>query len=124
MRERLPWYVKGSLGGEEMMQVAAHLTTCDACRLELAATVHLSLEVETLFDRIPAPPADLWNRVTKETHGRPLGSLNVGSFLLGFSMGASWKRSDLPIRGDLRVMGQRMRLFDTDKRRRTGGTHE
>ena len=125
IREKLPWYVNRSLSSDEMVQIAEHLTACSVCQAELASLVRLSHDVEGLFGRLPKAPSDLWNRVTKETHGRPLGSLNVGSFLLGFSLGANLKRGEMPIRGDLRVMGRRVRLFNTERsRENTGGTHE
>ena len=125
IRERLPWYVNASLESDEMVEIAEHLATCSACQADLAATVRLSFDVEGLFERMPKPSSDLWNRITKETHGRSLGTLNIGSFLLGFSMGANLKRNELPIRGDLRVMGRRVRLFNTGRTQmNTGGTHE
>ena len=117
IRELLPWYVKGSLGNSEMMEVSAHLSKCETCRAELATTVQVSLALDGLYRHLPSSPDDLWNQVTKQTHGRPLGSFHVGSFLVGFSMGARWKRGNVPIQGDLRVMGRRMRLFDTNKKR-------
>jgi len=117
IRELLAWYVKGSLANEEMMAVSAHLAQCAACRAELASTVQVGLALDGLYRHLPASPEDLWNQVTKQTHGRSLGSFHVGSFLVGFSMGARWKRGNVPIQGDLRVMGRRMRLFDTSKKR-------
>jgi anti-sigma factor RsiW len=49
--ELLPWYVNGTLDGQESQRVARHLSTCSACQTELtrchdlAAAVHAAEEV-------------------------------------------------------------------------------
>ena len=120
IRELFPWYVKGSLSAEESQAVAGHIAVCDACRDDLVLTLRLSVEIDGAFHSIPGASSAMWNRIAKETQGRSLGHLDVGSFFLGFSMGARYNKGAVPIRGDLRVMGRKIRLFGADK----GGTNE
>ena len=115
VRELLPWYVKGSLSGEESHEVAGHVAACDACRDDLVATLRLSVGIAGAFRLIPGASQDMWGRIAKRTHGRPLAQLDVGSFFLGFSLGARIHRGRMPLRGDLHVMGRRIRLFSADK---------
>ena len=44
----LPWYVNGSLGGEEQAQVETHLADCAECREDLAVEQALARQVRTL----------------------------------------------------------------------------
>jgi anti-sigma factor RsiW len=115
IREIIPWYVGGGLSGEEASRVAAHLATCEACREELATTLRVHLATRAAFGDIPRPEPELWERVRDLTHGAPLGRLDLGSFLAGFSVGARVVGSRLPIRGDLRLLGRNVRLFDIQK---------
>lgn len=120
IQELLPWYVKGSLSPEESQAVAGHVATCDACRDDLVLTLRLSVELEGALRSIPGASKDLWSDIAKETQGRSLGRIDVGSFFLGFSMGARYNKGNVPVRGDLRLMGRKIRLFGADK----GGTNE
>jgi len=114
-RELLPWYANGSLSIDEARTVAAHLVGCEACRDELATTLLLNAELGHIFKALPASSDDVRRRVAERTHGKNLANLNVGSFLLGFSLGASIRQRSIPIRGDLRLMGRRIPLFTTQK---------
>jgi anti-sigma factor RsiW len=113
--ELLPWYVEGSLDGEEARAVALHLTECAECLQELALTLRVRTELADGFERMPKASEGLWDRIRTTTQGRSVARLDVGSFLLGFTMGASIQRRSLPIRGDLRLLGRKIRLFDVGK---------
>ena len=116
IQELVPWYIEGALSSEEGRDVAAHLSECARCRDDLAVTMRLRLEVRAIVDEAPPAPDRLRDRVTKQALGRRLARLDVGSFFLGFSLGASLRRRSIPIRGDLNVMGRRIRLFNTERR--------
>jgi predicted anti-sigma-YlaC factor YlaD len=116
IQELVPWYIGGALSREEERTVAAHLSKCDRCRDDLATTVRLRLDVRAIVDEAPGLSSRLRDRVTQRAFGRRLARLDVGSFFLGFSLGASLRKRNIPIRGDLNVMGRRIRLFDTGKK--------
>ena len=116
MQGLIPWYIEGALSREEERAVAAHLTECGRCRDDLAATMRLRLDVRAIVDEAPPLPSRLRDRVTKQAVGRRLAQLDVGSFFLGFSLGASLRKRNIPIRADLSVMGRRIRLFNTERK--------
>ena len=115
IRELIPWYVNGSLSVEEARQVAAHLSRCEACRDELTQIVRLNVEVRRAFDELEGMRVEVKKEVLKQTAGTTLASLDLGSFLLGFSFGASYQKGRVPIRGDLKLLGRRIRLISPDK---------
>ena len=115
IRELIPWYVNGSLSVEEARQVAAHLSRCEACRDELTQIVRLNVEVRRAFDELEGMRVEVKKKVLEKTAGRTLASFDLGSFLLGFSFGASYQKGRVPIRGDLKLLGRRIRLISPDK---------
>jgi predicted anti-sigma-YlaC factor YlaD len=122
IRELIPWYVNGSLSADEAHQVAAHLSRCESCRHELTQIMRLNIEVRRAFDGFDSIRADVKKEVLARTAGRTLASLDLGSFLLGFSFGASYQKGRIPIRGDLKLLGRRIRLISPDKESHNGGT--
>lgn len=115
IRELIPWYVNGSLSVNEAHRVAAHLAQCERCREELAQTMCLNVEVRRAFDELEGLRAEIKTDVVRQTSGQTLASLDVGSFLLGISFGASYQKGRVPIRGDLKLLGRRIRLISPDK---------
>jgi len=115
-RELIFWYIDGGLTKDEERSVARHLSVCEACRDDLVMTLRLRLDVRAALDGSPGMPARLRHRVMQKAFGRKLAQIDVGSFLLGFSLGASLRGRGLPIRGDLNVMGRKIRLFNTAKK--------
>lgn len=113
--ELLPWYVNGSLSVEESRQVAAHVATCERCRDELVEMVRLRVEIRQAVDGQDGLNTDAKQDVLSQTTGRTLANVNIGSFLLGLSFGASYQKGRLPVRGDLNVLGRRIRLLSTSK---------
>lgn len=118
VRELIPWYVEGNLGGEESRDVAAHVATCEACVREVAEMVRLRADVREAVRGIEGLSEGIWRRVRERTGGRRIAQLDVGSFLLGFRLGASVVRGRVPVRGDLQVLGRNIKLFE----RRKGGS--
>jgi hypothetical protein len=72
--------------------------------------------VRAIVNEAPGLPGRLRDRVIQQASGRRLARLDVGSFFLGFSLGASLRQRNIPIRGDLNVMGRRIRLFNTERK--------
>jgi predicted anti-sigma-YlaC factor YlaD len=120
IQELIPWYIEGGLTKSEERDVAEHLTGCGRCRDDLVVTMRLRLDVRAIIEESPGPSQRVRERVAQRAFGRKLAQLDVGSFFLGLSLGASLRNRDLPLRGDLSVMGRRIRLFNTERRR--GGT--
>jgi len=116
IQELIPWYIEGGLSREEERAVAEHLSGCDRCRNDLVMTMQLRLAVRAVVEEAPAPSSRLRDRVARRVLGRRLARLDVGSFYLGFSLGASLRRRSIPIHGDLNLMGRRIRLFNTERR--------
>lgn len=56
VNERLPWYVNGTLSGEERARVSAHLEECTQCRDDLALCSEMSYAVRS-DGAVPIPPA-------------------------------------------------------------------
>jgi len=115
VRELLPWYVNGTLPDDEARLVAAHISECDSCRDELVESMQLSMGIRRAFGELDDLRMDIKKDVVSRATGRNLASFDVGSFLLGFSFGARYQKGRLPIRGDLRVMGRKIRLISNDR---------
>ena len=115
IRELIPWYVNGTLSMDEARLVAEHLSVCESCRDELIQNMQLNMEIRRAFSELDGMTSEVKQDVLKRTTGRTLASLDVGSFLLGFSFGASYQKGRLPIRGDLRLMGRKIRLISNDR---------
>jgi len=116
IQELIPWYVEGGLTREEERAVAAHLSECDRCRDDLVLTMRIRWNVRAIVGEAGGPSSRLRDRVVQKAVGRRLAQLDVGSFFLGLSLGASLRNRSIPIRGDLRVMGRNVRLFNTAKK--------
>lgn len=114
-REMIPWYATGTLSPEETHAITAHMADCSACREELALVLRLKVGVEDEFRRLPRLRENAWKSVEAKVRGRPIAKVDVGSFLLGFSLGARVRKGSVPVRGDLRVLGRRVSLFNTEK---------
>ena len=115
IQELVPWYVAGSLLPEERQRVAGHLLECEACREELAVVLNLQLASQTAFSEIERLSPEVWQRVLERTHGERTARLDLGSFLLGFTMGARVRGGRVPMRADLRVLGRKVPLFNTER---------
>jgi len=119
IRELIPWYASGTLAEEESREVTAHLVSCEVCQEELALALRLKRRVEADAQHLPRIPDAAWQRVAAEAFGRPIAKIDVGSFLLGFSLGANRKRGGVPVYGDLRVLGRKVRLFNVEQEEST-----
>jgi len=114
VRELIPWYLNGTLAGVEAAAVAAHIASCTKCREELALTLQLSFQVRTAIEDMPPVPKRVWDRVRTGKGEIPLGSLNLGSFLLGLSMGLSVTRRGRPrVTSNLRLLGRQVPIYNT-----------
>ncbi|MGB2983046.1 MAG: zf-HC2 domain-containing protein [Candidatus Bipolaricaulia bacterium] len=114
-RELIPWYASGTLSSDETKGVTAHLAACESCREELAGTLRLKIEIEGEIRRLPRLSDATWKQVAAEALGQPVVRLDVGSFLLGFSLGSRVRGGKVPVRGDLSVMGRKIRLFNVEQ---------
>ena len=122
VRELIPWYVNGTLPTDEAAAVAAHLALCANCREELAVTLQLSLQVRSAIDSVASVPEHVWDSVRTEKGELSLGSLNLGSFLLGFSMGLSVTRRGRPrVTSNLRLLGRHVPIYHTKEKEENNG---
>jgi len=112
VRELIPWYAAGSLPPEEREELILHLAGCASCQAELAQAVRLAWGVREAVQRLPGVPEETWGKVLARTRGIPVGRLDLGSFLLGISVGLSVREGRVPLTGELRVLGRRVPLFE------------
>ncbi len=115
VRELIPWYANGTLPAGEAREVAAHLAGCPACRAELAEAALISIEVKNAVALLPGAPERIRETVLPQGEV-PVARLDLGSFLLGLSLGLSVKGNKVPVQGDLRLLGRRVNLFKTQRR--------
>lgn len=113
--ELIPWYANGSLSADAMIEVTKHMATCPSCSEELAETLRIKRAVDAEVRSMPTLSPAVRRRVGASAMGRPIARVDLGSFLLGFSLGARVHRSGVPVRGDLRVLGRKIQLFDVGK---------
>ena len=114
VRELIPWYVNGTLTSGEAAAVAEHIAHCADCREELALTLRLSLQVRTTIDETPPISEGVWKRIREEKGELSLGSIDLGSFMLGLSLGLSVTERGRPLlRGNLRVLGRQVPIYRT-----------
>jgi len=122
VRELIPWYVNATLSRDEAAAVAEHIAQCTSCREELAQTLQLSLQIHTVIEDVPPVPKSVWDTVRGEKGEVPLGSLNLGSFLLGLSLGLSVTRRGRPrFTSDLRLFGRQMPIYSTREKEEQNG---
>ncbi|HIQ01872.1 MAG TPA: zf-HC2 domain-containing protein [Anaerolineales bacterium] len=114
VRELIPWYAARSLPPEEREELILHLAGCASCQAELAQAVRLVWGVREAVQRLPGVPGETWGKVLARTRGIPVGRLDLGSFLLGISVGLSVRVREgrVPLTGELRVLGRRVPLFE------------
>ena len=115
VRELIPWYATGTLSSDETRAVTAHLASCEACGEELALTLRLKVSVDAELRDLPRLPDTIRKRVEASIQGRSLAQIDVGSFLLGFSFGARVNRNGIPVQGDLKLLGRKIKLFKVGK---------
>ena len=122
VRELIPWYVNGTLSRDEATAVAEHIAQCTNCREELAQTLQLSLQVRTAIEDTQPVPKRVWDAVRAEKGEVPLGSLNLGSFLLGLSLGLSVTRRGRPrFTSNLHLLGRQVPIYSIREKEKHNG---
>ena len=122
VRELIPWYLNGTLSRDEATAVAEHIAQCTSCREELAQTIQLSLQVRTAIEDTSPVPKSVWDTVRTEKGEVPLGSINLGSFLLGLSLGLSvTRRGRARFTSNLRLLGRQVPIYSTREKEEHNG---
>jgi len=111
-RELIPWYANGTLASDEAHELAEHIASCPTCRDQLVEAILLSLDVKRAISSLPGPSKGLRNKVLPEREVE-LARFDLGSFLIGLSVGMSVQGKRVPVRGDLRLLGRKVKLFRT-----------
>ncbi|HIC95898.1 TPA: zf-HC2 domain-containing protein [Candidatus Bipolaricaulota bacterium] len=127
IRELLPWYVNGTLRGEELAEVERHLRRCRRCRAEVEELRELQAGLEQALGEL-RPTAELLERTLNlieaemrfeeqllrllisalpraQEERRELGRVNFGLFVLGFSLGVAYERGRMPFEAELSALG-------------------
>jgi hypothetical protein len=80
----LPWYVNGTLSETDRQQLDRHLSTCQACRAELAELTHLKSELATFYASQPGPSSHtarlVLDTVARDASTRRIGQTGLGSW--------------------------------------------
>jgi len=124
VRELLPWFVNGTLAGEERAMVEQHLRRCRRCRAEVEELQEMKLRLGEALDEVK-PSAGLLEetmelidaearleeellkilRLPQAERQREMKQLNFGLFALGFSLGVVYERGRLPFEAELSALG-------------------
>ncbi len=116
IRELIPWYVNGTLSSDEGAEVAGHIVSCADCRDDLAQTVRMSLAVKGAIEELPNVPAHVEEAVRNGRDEIPLGRMDLGSFLLGLSLGLSVTKRGRPrVTSSLRLLGRQVSIYKTEE---------
>ena len=122
VRELIPWYVNGTLSRDEATLVAQHIAQCASCREELAQTLQLSLKVRNAMNDAPSVPKRVWEAVRTEKGEVQLGGLDLGSFLLGLSLGLSVTKRGRPrFTSNLRLFGRQVPIYSIREKEEHNG---
>jgi len=102
----------GSIAPAEAHELAEHIASCPTCRDQLVEAILLSLDVKRAISSLPGAPKAAESVVLP---GREveLARFDLGSFLIGLSVGMSVQGKRFPVKGDLHVFGRKLRLFKT-----------
>lgn len=133
VRELLPWYANGTLAGAELAEVERHLRRCRGCLAEAEELRRLQASLtQALEEAQPADPEGLLERTRAlieaeekleeqllrllalpraGSERRELGRLNLGLFVLGFSLGVAYERGQLPVEAELSALGLPLAKF-------------
>lgn len=98
--ELLPWYVNGSLDGDELERFEAHLAGCEVCRSELVVEERWAREIRASEELVYSP-----DRAFAELRGRLAGSERDragASRAEGSRLGRLWRRAGGETSGALR----------------------
>jgi anti-sigma factor RsiW len=117
VREWLPWYVSGRLQASRMQRMATHVSRCHGCQAGLARLIALHHEYVSSVNELPVPEDRMWDALERQLGEPSRASIDVGSFLIGLSIGIAARDRAGPVQGDLRVLGRRVRIIG----RRTKG---
>jgi Putative zinc-finger len=61
--ELLPWYVNGTLAGQELARVESHLAVCPACKEEVVRWRHIAVATRLADESVPPPATAGWARM-------------------------------------------------------------
>ncbi len=79
-------------------------------------TLQLSLQVRSAINSVASVPEHVWDRVRTEKGEFPLGSLDLGSFLVGLSLGLSVTKRGRPrLTSNLRLLGRQVSIYKTEE---------
>ncbi len=114
IQELIPWYVNGTLLSCERALVASHTANCESCREQLVKSLLVSLRLKQAIDNEPCAPQNLYEKVRMTKGEFQLASLDIGSFLLGLSLGLSITGKGKPrMTSNLSLLGRQVSIYDT-----------
>lgn len=122
VQKLIAWYVNGTLSADERGYVASHVTQCASCRDELVKTLDMSLQVKQAIDNQPSVPEYLYDKVKTRKGEFQLGSLDIGSFMIGLSLGLSiTTKGRARLTSNLSLLGRQISIYNTKTRGENNG---
>lgn len=118
IREALPWYVTGRIDAKAAGEIASHLSTCHNCQADFAEAAWMRRLVVEGAETAVVPRSESWARVARRAGITDLARIDVGSFLLGLTLGISAGSKRYPVRGSLRVMGHNVRIVGRRRKKK------
>ena len=116
VQEWLPWYVSGRLSPTKMQHMAAHIERCEGCQKELARIIQLRHQFVSNIDSTSTPSDRVWESIVPSLDARQITRMDMGSFLIGLNVGIAAHDRRAPIRGDLKVLGHKLRIIGKRKK--------
>lgn len=116
VRELIPWYVNGTLSSNEAAEVAGHIVDCTACRDDLANTVRMSFAIKGAIEDLPDVPDRVEEAIRNGRDEIPVGRMDLGSFLVGLSLGLSITKRGRPrVTSNLRLLGRQVSIYKSEE---------
>jgi len=112
----LPWYASGQISTRKMQVMAEHIANCETCQTALAKVIQLRHRVASSLTEAPVPTTQVWESLTERLPEAASAQIDLGSFLVGLNVGVAAQRRNAPVRGDLRVLGHRVRIIGKHKK--------
>lgn len=116
VQEWLPWYVSGRLSPTKMQRMAVHISGCEHCLKELARIIQLRYQFVSHVNEAPTPSDRVWEAIAPSLDARLKTRIDMGSFLIGLNVGINAHDRRTPVKGDLKVLGHKVRIIGKRKK--------
>lgn len=110
-KELLPWYVNGTLTGDERAKVEAHSALCVNCQRELSKLQVLKAMIAETAESLLEPSARLFEKTVERIRSgerHTIAQVNWQLFALGFSLGVLYERGRVKLEPKIEALGWKL----------------